>query len=134
MQCPKCSTALPSRLLVQTEALRFEFQMGVGPDGLLRRLSDLTLVEKFDPESPAKDTHFTTCGKCKAKIDVTTIEVKPVCVLCGKEKAQLTVENNTCWYNGLVCIECAKANQPSMCRECSRTAKCKLYARAVKEK
>ncbi len=132
MICPECKKKLPSRLIVRTFPIELSFEVGQGSDNVFRRTGDITAREVIDIERPTKDTHYFTCPSCSAAIDLTSIEVVPICGRCHKEKAKLTVVDNTCAYIGLVCIECARAYYEKDCVGCSRLKSCALGQRASK--
>jgi len=132
MKCPNCGGELGINLTVKCVPIAFTFIMQATPDGQWRRATEIAALEMFNLEEPGKGTHFVTCSGCSAEIDITTIPVVPVCMLCHKEK-KLTKVANSCFYEGLVCVDCARKRLVrEQCPGCNKRTKCALFNRASK--
>ncbi len=133
MLCPNCGGKLPNTLVVTSRTLlEVQFQMAPGASRMLQRVTDLSIREVGNPDEPKTGTHFTHCPACNHDVDITLIEVVPVCVLCGKEKPKMTQADNFCAYDGLVCLECSTARATTMCAGCGRLSRCPLGKRSIK--
>lgn len=131
MKCPSCSGDIGTKIEVSTSPVVFTFVMGLGPDRTLRRIGDIYAKETFSLDEPVKGTHHTTCVRCGTQFDITDLELVPTCSVCGKEKPKMTVAENFCFYEGLVCLECQQKRWKSTCNGCSKYSRCKLGLRAT---
>ncbi|HEY6022352.1 MAG TPA: hypothetical protein VIY48_21580 [Candidatus Paceibacterota bacterium] len=131
--CPNCKGKLPDQLQVSvTGAIVLVFNVGARPGAEFQRISEVSAKEVLDIDKPAKGTHLVHCPTCNENIDLLSIKIVPTCSVCGKEKEKMVEPDNVCYYDGLVCLECAKARAKTMCKECSRSSRCVLFQRATK--
>lgn len=121
--CNSCKKNSPIKISV--DCITVEFNVTPSKIGSLKRTTDFSATQKFDPDNYLTEPHFAICTNCGKPVDLNNLQTSKSCYLCG------STEILHCDFNNVdLCVECASLNL-RYCKSCPYITKCVLGEKNV---